>query len=184
MNATAPASEPTLLALPSTHLNPTAQDHPTTNLSQPSTNLHRKIAKLPKPLRDLINSMLDDAASGPQIIQKLQHSTNPPLPYPISEMDISRWKHSGYLRYIARQERLACLQINREDANDMLNAGDTATIPEATLQIIASQYYELLGDFNPEQLKAKLADDPLKYTRFLNVFSRVTREIMNICKYR
>src|SRR5215510_3118570 len=49
----------------------------------------------------------DGSGSGPT------KSTNPPLPYPISEMDISRWKHSGYLRYIARQERLACVQINR-----------------------------------------------------------------------
>jgi hypothetical protein len=128
--------------------------------------------------------MIDDSATGREIIQALDDSTDPPLPYLINEMDISRWKATGYLRHVARQERLASVQINREDANEMVTAGDTATIPEATLQIIASQYYEFLGDFNPEALKAKLAEDPLKYTRFLNVFSRVAREIMNIRKYR
>src|SRR5690242_7174257 len=55
------------------------------------TPVHRKIAKLPKPLRDLINSSLDDGLSARQIIEKLQASTNPPLPYPISAMNISDW---------------------------------------------------------------------------------------------
>src|SRR2546423_5553877 len=163
-------------------LAPPDSDPSATVLPSETKPLHRKIGKLPKPLRDVINSMLDDAASAPAIIEKLNQSTDPSLPYPITEMDISRWKRSGYLRYVALQERLACVQINREDANEMVNAGDTATIPEATLQLISSQYYEFLGDFNAEQLKAKLAEDPLKYTRFLNVFSRVTREIMNIRK--
>jgi hypothetical protein len=48
----------------------------------------------------------------------------------------------------------------------------------------ASQYYECLGDLDPKKLKEKLSKDPLKYTRFLNVFSRIAREIMNIRKYR
>src|SRR5436190_24326443 len=103
MNATATDSQGlTVLAPP---------DSEPSNTAVPSDSkpLHRKIAKLPKPLRDLINSMLDDAASGPEIIQKLNQSTDPSLPYPIAEMDISRWKHSGYLRYVARQERLACV---------------------------------------------------------------------------
>lgn len=146
--------------------------------------LHRKIAKLPKPLRDLINSMLDDAASSPDIIQKLEQSTAPSLPYPINEMDISRWRHSGYLQYLVLQERLACVQITREGANEMLTAGDTTTIPEASLQILATRYYEFFGNFDPQELKEKFAKDPLAYTRFLNVFSRMSRDIMNIRKYR
>ena len=60
----------------------------------------------------------------------------------------------------------------------------TATLPEATLQIIASRYYELLGEFSVASLKQKLGEDPLKYTRFLNVFARLTREILNLKKYR
>src|SRR6266850_8526548 len=146
--------------------------------------LHRKIAKLPKPLRDVIYSILDDSLPARQIIAKLQASADPPLPYPISEVNISDWKNTGYRRYLAQQERLATVQANREAALEMVNADETTTLPEATLQIIASQYYEFLGDFSPESLKQKLAEDPLKYTRFLNVFSRVAREILNLRKYR
>src|ERR1043166_3294705 len=133
--------------------------------------LHRKIAKLPKVLRDRINAMMDDSLSYPEIARRLQQSTDPPLPYPISEMDLSRWKNGGYLRYLAAQEHIESLSADRETALDMVAADDTTTLPEATLQIIAGQYFQFLGGFNPESLKAKLAEDPLKYTRFLNVFA-------------
>jgi len=66
--------------------------------------MHRKIAKLPKPLRDLINSMLDDAAPAREIIAKLQESADPPLPYPISEQNISDWKNGGYQDYLRQQD--------------------------------------------------------------------------------
>src|SRR2546421_8779567 len=112
MNAT--AADPADLAI----LAPPDSDPSTPAAPSESKPPYRKIGKLPKPLRDLINSMLDDAATGSEIIQKLNQSTDPSLPYTITEMDISRWKRSGYLRYVARQERLACVQINREDANE------------------------------------------------------------------
>src|SRR5262245_45771414 len=69
--------------------------------------VHRKIAKLPKPLRQLVNSMLDDGCSARRIIAKLEASTDPPLPYPISMMSISDWRNTGYRRHLAQQERLA-----------------------------------------------------------------------------
>jgi hypothetical protein len=145
---------------------------------------HRKIARLPKPLRDLVNSMLDDNAPAREIIHALEQSIDPKLPYPVSEMNISRWKETGYRRYLAQQERLATVAANREAAHEIITSDDTTTLPEATLQIIASQYYEFLGDFSPESLKQKLGEDPLKYTRFLNVFARLVREIVHLRKYR
>src|SRR5215467_4836485 len=81
----------------------TLNSQPATN-PPPSTNLHRKIAKLPRPLRDLINTMLDDAASGPEILARLKESTNPPLPYPISEQNISDWRRTGYQDYLRQQQ--------------------------------------------------------------------------------
>ena len=65
------------------------------NIRDESEPHHRKIAKLPRPLLDLINSMLDDAAPAREIIANLAASTDPPLPYPISEMDISGWRNTG-----------------------------------------------------------------------------------------
>ncbi len=146
--------------------------------------LHRKIAKLPKPLRDLINTMIEDGFPARAIIAKLQASTDPPLPYPISEMNISDWKNTGYRRHLAHQDRLALVQANREGAGEMLSCDDVTTLPEATLQILANQYYEFLCDFSPETLKQKISEDPLKYTRFINVFARLVREIVHLRKFR
>jgi hypothetical protein len=146
--------------------------------------IHRKIAKLPRPLRDLINSRLDDGLPARQIIEKLQASTDPPLPYPISPVNISDWRQTGYQRYLNQQERLSLIQSNHEAALDMVAANDTLTLPEAGLQIIASQYFEFLGELSPAALKEKLAEDPLKYTRFLNVYARLVREIVHLRKHR
>ena len=183
------APELTVLDSPATQTvqptGPATDSSPLTTNQKPSTNrLHRKIAKLPKPLRDLINSMLDDGASGPEIIARLQASTDPPLPYPISEMDISRWRATGYARYLAQQDRMASLQADREAALEIVSGDDTTTLPEATLQIIAGQYFQFLGDFSLGSLKQKLAEDPLRYTRFLNVFARLVREIVHLQKHR
>jgi hypothetical protein len=146
--------------------------------------LHRKIAKLPKPLRDLINTMLGDGGSAREVIAKLQASTDPPLPYPISEMNISDWKDTGYRRHLAEQERLTLVQANREAAGELVSSQDITTLPEATLQILANQYYEFLCNFSAETLKEKLSEDPLKYTRFINVFARLVREIVYLRKFR
>jgi len=149
-----------------------------------NSKIHRKIAKLPKPLLQLINSMLDDAQPAREIIAKLEASTDPPLPYPISENNLSDWRNSGYQRYLLQQERLALVQANREGARDIIANDDLTTLPEATLQIVANQYYELLADFSPEQLRQQLSEDPLKYTRVLNVFARLVREIVHLRKFR
>ena len=96
---------------------------------------HGKIAQLSKIWRDRINSMLDDGVAYRAIVARLQQSTDPPLPYPICEMDISRWKNGGYQRYLAQQERFAYVTQSREAAQEMA-AADTTTLPEGALQII------------------------------------------------
>src|SRR5215475_7067395 len=144
--------------------------------------IHRKIAKLPKPLRDLINSSLDDALPAKEIIQKLEASTNPPLPYPISEANISRWKTTGYLRYLAHQDHLDSIQASREAALEMVTSNNLS-LPQATLQLIAGHCFEILGDFSLAAVKQKLAEEPLKYISLLHVFARLTREIVHLEKY-
>jgi hypothetical protein len=155
----------------------------TVDFSSEAKRIHRKIAKLPKPLRDLINASLDDGLPALEIITKLQASTNPPLPYPITEVDISRWKNSGYQRYLAHQDHLDSIQASRDAALEMV-ANNNLSLPQATLQVIAAQCFEILADFSPVAVKQKLAENPLKYTSFLHVFARLTREMVHLEKYQ
>src|SRR5437764_8609559 len=90
---------------------------------------HDKVARLPKILRDQVNALLDDGIPYNLIIARIQQSTDPPLPYPISEMNISRWKDGGYQRHLVQQERFAYVTENREAALEMASA-DTTTLPE------------------------------------------------------
>src|SRR5205823_4758024 len=82
-----------------------------------------------KILRDRINALLDESATYAEIICQIQELADSPLPYPISEMDVSRWKTTGYRRYIAEQERLDSLHANREAAIAMVANDDTITLP-------------------------------------------------------
>ncbi len=63
-----------------------------------------KIARLPAPIREAINRMIEDGLPYKAIIQKLQSST-PPLPYPISEMNLSNWRNGGHQDWLQHQRR-------------------------------------------------------------------------------
>src|SRR5580765_8621041 len=80
---------------PETVLLPESQSE-TTEKPKSKRRPRGKIANLPKVLRDRVNAMLDDGFTYGQIIEKLKQSTDPPLPYPISEMNLSNWEDHGY----------------------------------------------------------------------------------------
>jgi hypothetical protein len=62
-----------------------------------------KVARLPEETRNQINRMLEDGVPYRAIVAHLQHS-EPPLPYPVSEMNISNWRHGGYQEWRQQQE--------------------------------------------------------------------------------
>jgi len=117
---------------------------------------HGKIAELPKALRDQINQMLDDGFSYRKIAEKLKASGSDLPQGVISRMSVLRWHDNGYQRYLDQQQRLAEVRANREAALDMVAAGDTTALPEADLQLIASQYYDLFAQ-NQAQLIKQIA---------------------------
>src|SRR5437016_2155084 len=61
-----------------------------------------KVAKLPQTIREQINQMIDDGLPYRSIINHLRQA-NPPLPYPISEMNLSTWRKGGYREWRAKQ---------------------------------------------------------------------------------
>src|SRR5213594_588802 len=58
--------------------------------------LRGKVARLPEALRNQINRMIEDGITYRAIIEKLRRSSAAPLPYAISEMNLSNWRRSGY----------------------------------------------------------------------------------------
>jgi hypothetical protein len=67
-----------------------------------------KVARLPGPMRELINLWLQDGLTYRQILQKLTSTVA--LPYPLSEMNLSNWFHGGYQDW-RKTRRLSCLDF-------------------------------------------------------------------------
>ena len=85
-----------------------------------------KVARLPEPVRQLINEMLDGGSIYRAIIQKLKELGIPG----ISEMNLSNWYRGGYQDY--RFKQLA------------LDAGFPADLDPAAFGVIRS-YSEVIG---------------------------------------
>jgi len=72
-----------------------------------------KVARLPEPTRNAINAMLEDGLPYRAILERLQHpngpplqnSSLPPLPYPLSEMNLSNWYRGGYRDWLRNKSK-------------------------------------------------------------------------------
>jgi hypothetical protein len=135
-----------------------------------------KIARLPKVLRDQVNRMLDDGLSYKAIIEKLEQSTDPPLPYKLLEINISRWKDNGYQRYLRHQEWRDQLRILRENGSDMSELTDGPKFQETLVQIALTEIFRVLQE-------GELKPDSLNYIRLFNALARLNREALSLRKY-
>ena len=64
-----------------------------------------KVARLPEPLRNRINLMLEEGLPYRDIIANLQQAGD--LPYPISEMNLSNWCRGGFRDWTRNKARTA-----------------------------------------------------------------------------
>src|SRR6476619_6563055 len=105
-----------------------------TPLSESTAESSRRkgnVARLPKKHRDLVNSMLDDGKTYPEIIAELEKSTEPVLPWPISPKNLSAWFEGGYKDYLRAQdwrERIDTradryIEIGSNDASPLVAGG-------------------------------------------------------------
>ena len=145
----------------------------------PADSDHRgngKIARLPKILRDQVNHMLDDGVPYKAIIEKLEQSTDPPLPYKLLEINISRWKDNGYQKYLRHQEWRDQLRILRENGSEMSELADGPKFQETLVQIALTEIFRVLQ-------QGELKPDSLNYIRLFNALARLNREALSLRKY-
>jgi hypothetical protein len=91
-------------------------------------------------------------------------------------MCISRWRHSGYRRYLASQERITELRLLRENASDLMQDHDILSFHKAVNQLAVGQIFKTFLDDT-------LKDDPTNCTRNMNALSRLSREALVFKKY-
>ena len=52
------------------------------------------------------------------------------------------------------------------------------------LQLGVSNLYHVLAGFNRDAIEAKLADDPKAYSRLINALGRLSRDALDLQKYK
>ena len=148
-----------------------------------SHRFHSKIANLPKTIRDQINEKLRDGIRY-RPISKWLRELQPPLPYAISEQNISDWHRSGYQQWLLEQNWIQQTRARQEPALDLAANTDASQISHATLQLASLHAFEAMRNLGPGTLDEKLGGNSLAFSRLLNSLCRASREIIQLQQYR
>ena len=145
-----------------------------------------KVARLPRPLRDLVNRSLDDGLAYKDIIAKLDDNAHlwPRDLEPFNEQNISNWFDGGYKDWLREQAVLNRLELTAEAAARILRQAGEEPLQQAVFQVAAAQLFELLSEFNLAGLKDTLPSDPNHYHRLLIAVARLNRGALDLEKFK
>ncbi|MGZ4987130.1 MAG: hypothetical protein ACXWBP_03720 [Limisphaerales bacterium] len=148
-----------------------------------TSSRHRRgyIARLPKTLRDKVNTMLDDGSTYASIVAELEKSTTPPLPFPVNEDNVRTWKAGGYQDYLRRQDWKDTLGQRQEKFLDAAE-NEPVKLAHAATQMAATGICEHLDELSRPRDGGEADAD--KYSRITNSLSRLVRSITVLEDYR
>jgi hypothetical protein len=152
------------------------------NITSPTVSKRRNghVARLPKVLRDQVNTMLDDGVPYSEIVTELDKSTDPPLPHAISVDNITRWKEGGYQDYLKAQDWRDRVTLNADRLLD-IGSEDPTKVAASGLYAAIIQISYLLDEFAKPTAGET---DAQKCTRMSHALSRLSQSILTIQKYR
>jgi hypothetical protein len=128
-----------------------------------------KVARLPKAVRDQLNTMLLDGVSYPEIISSLG-----PAGDGLTEMNLSNWKNGGYVDWLRENQLTNAIQAKHELAQSIVErSGGDHKAGQAVLNVIALNLCEFLVETDPAAHRESLLSDADKFTRFVNAMVRL-----------
>lgn len=139
-----------------------------------------KIAAIPFDLRQQINMKIRDGITYPAIIEWLK-----PQGFDLNEQNFTNWVkgdgngRSGYNDWLKTQERIDAIGARKDAALQMVQAlkkDGAIHITEANELMLASQFNEVLTDFDPQVLKDLIADEPAKFFQLAMSINSQTSE--------
>lgn len=139
-----------------------------------------KIARLPKTLRDQVNTWLRDGRPYAEIIGELARAGVED----VNAQNLTNWSEGGYQDWLREQERLDDMRAKREFAMEIVRENEGSKIHEAGLQIAATQIYEILTDFDVASIKEKLQGDPENFARVVNAMAKLSEGGLKYERYR
>lgn len=129
-------------------------------------NRNGKVARLPKPVRDIVSQMIEDSETAETIIHKLEE-----LGYPgFNHVNIHKWKYGGFRDW--QTDRLAEI---REDNLELLSTSKNKhnAYGLVTMRVAAMQFHKVLMDFDPAYLRRRMAKHPESYFQLILAYSRL-----------
>ncbi len=162
---------------------------PLTELAQLTTKLrppnnhgrNGTVARLPKSLRDKLNTMMQDGVPSLKIIESLG-----PDGTELTETNLPNWKNGGYLDWIREQQLAHVISTKHELAESIVQRAATTdtSASQAVLQVIATNLVEFLVETDPATLRQSLLSDSDKFTRFLNSMVRLAEGAIKCGDYK
>jgi len=139
-----------------------------------------KIARLPKEIRDVVNLMLRDGASYPDVIKMLEDHGHPGF----NEENVSNWFKGGFCDWERDQRRIEDIRARSQASLEMVRAlksesgsdGAAIHLTEANELIVASQVNEVLQEINVDDIKAMLQLAPENYPKLVKIVTAQSNE--------
>ena len=133
---------------------------------QSKSRRNGKVARLPLPLREQINQMLDDGVPYKAIIEKLGEAGKH-----LNEDNLSNWRLGGYQDYLNTLQLNDRARTQTEAATDVLR--DTGQLGPAKLQQVCQeiallQYLRTLMDHGDQLAQDSLKKNPAKMITLMN----------------
>lgn len=136
-----------------------------------------KVARLPKPQRDLVNRMLRNGLPYHKIVGALDE-----LGVQVTERNISNWKTcGGYREWCLAHDHALNLHLHQDNMAAFLRRRDATDAPEVGLQISATRLSEF---FLTPQAAELLASNPDEYHHRAAQLARLTAQLHQLQKYR
>jgi len=134
-----------------------------------------KIARLPEPLRESVNTMLNDGLPHKHIIAKLrEHGVT------IGPSNLTRWHNGGFQDYLQQRTWLKEMQSNLDFILDLLHNDDAKTIPEAAIQLSAIRLFQFIKDFSQAAGRGCASANSTEFIRAANAACRLSRATLDL----
>jgi hypothetical protein len=132
----------------------------------PSSTTDKKIARLPKPTRDMINVMLEDGLPYHVLIEELGEAGQG-----LSVESLAAWVQGRYHEYLKDRDTMEHIKARKEFASDLLRElgdADPDLIYRACRVVAALQIFEAILEYGDETLRKMLHLKPATYLTMLN----------------
>lgn len=152
-----------------------------------STRRKGRIAQLPYEMRTRVNEMLRDGRPYKVVAAECIRAGFPD----VNEKNVEYWAKPdpdtgtcGHQDWLREQERLNDIRARREFAMEVVKANPGSDMHEASVQLMASQLYEIASDFQVQSLKERLAEKPELYGQIVGMCAQLSKSGLEFAKLR